>query len=176
MSETQETVEVAQSKTTANYGVYDSPNGDEHQSIVGMYITEAITDRLGEYASVGIDTEGGSVPVTLDRVTSGYGVFSTEADAIESMYVSHELLAELFDDYDSEESVESIGVSLSPSDEEAFEAALEAVTVNEDETEQEAEALLADGSDDSDEEEQTSTEEEAEDLVEISDEELDIEA
>jgi len=166
MTETSTTVEVAESKTTTNYGVYDAPDGDEKQEIVGMYISDGITDQLGEYASVEISDED-AVMATLDRVTSGYGVFSTEADAIESMYVAHALLETLFDEYDSEEGVEAIGVSLSSSSEEAFEEALDAVTVTEDETEQEANALLADESDDD-------SEDEEDDTPEITDEELNL--
>jgi hypothetical protein len=169
MSDSTQTVEVAQSKTTTNYGVYDAPDGDEQQQIVGMYISDGITEQLGEFISVTIDTDGEPVPATLDRVTSGYGVFSTDAEAIESVYVSHALLSELVDGYNDEESVESIGVSLAESDEEAFEDALDAVTVDEDETEQEAEALLAGGAGES----ETESDEEEEE-IEISDEELDL--
>jgi hypothetical protein len=33
------TIQAAQSKTTENYAVYDSPDGDEPQEMVGTYIT-----------------------------------------------------------------------------------------------------------------------------------------
>jgi hypothetical protein len=162
MSQNTHSVEVAQTKTTTNYGVYDSPDGDEKQAIVGTYISDGITEKLGENVTITLGSEDG-VSATLDRVTSGYSVLSTEADAIESMYVAHATLDDMFDDYDSEEGVDSIGVSLSESDEDAFEEALEAVTVNEEATENEAEALISgsDGEDESEEEE-----------IEISDEEL----
>lgn len=169
MSQNDNAIEVAQSKTTTNYGVYDAPDGDEKQAIVGMYISSGITDDLGEHVTVALDTDGDGVPATLDRTTSGYGVFSTEADAIESMYVSHQFLTDLVEgDYDSDDSIESVGVTLSPSDEESFEEALDAVTVDEDETEQEAEALLA-GSGGGDSEESGD-----EETVEIEDEELNL--
>lgn len=164
MSQSSQEFEVAQSNTTTNYGVYDSPDGDETQAIVGMYISEGITEDLGEYVTVVLDVDDDGVPATLDRTTSGYGVFSTQADAIESVYVAHEVLAEFVDNYDSDDAIEAVGVTLMASDEEAFEEALDAATTSEEETEAEADALLAsDESDDSDEEE-----------VEISDEELDL--
>jgi hypothetical protein len=164
MSQNTQNVEVAQSNTTANYGVYDSPDGDEHQSIVGMYISDNIVDQIGEFVTVSLSLGGSPVEATLDRTTSGYAVLSTQADAIESMYVSHELLDDFVDDYDSDDGIDSIGVTLVSSTESAFEEALEEVTHEDDATEQEAEALI--GSDESDENETVEIEDEAASLVE----------
>lgn len=166
------TIQAKQSKETNNYAVFDSPDGDEQQSLVGTYIALAAAEQLGEFAEFEVsgDADEGSLTLSQDKTTGNYGVYSDEADAVETTYISHEVLAEITGqdpDSDEYEAPESIGMTARPSDEEAFEAALDEVTVSEDETEEAANALV-EGSDNSDEEEQ-STEEAADDLVEGSD-------
>lgn len=161
------TIQARQSKQTENYAVYDSPDGDERQSLVGTYIALAAAEQLGEFAEFVIG-EDENLTLTQEKTTGNYGVFSDESDAVETTYISHEVLAEITGqdaDSDEYEAPESIGMTARPSDEEAFEAALDEVTVSEDETEEAANALVADADGDSDEEEQ-STEEAADDLVE----------
>lgn len=170
-----ETIQARQSKQTENYGVYDSPDGDERQSIVGTYIALAAAEQLGEFAEFIVsDEEDESLTLTQEKTTGNYGVYSDEAEAVETTYISHEVLAEITDqdaDSDSYEAPESLSMTARPSDEEAFEAALDEVTVSEDETEEAANALVADGeSEDSEQEEEQTTDEAADDLVEVSDE------
>jgi hypothetical protein len=147
MSESQ-SIQVAVDNSTENYEVYESADGD---TIVGMYVSSGAADSIGEFGEVSV-SDSAEVEATLDKTTTNYGVFSTSGGAISGMYVSHELLSELFDEYDADESVDSIGLTISPSDEDSFE---ESAGVDE----AEEEALVADG--DSEEEE-----------VDISDEEV----
>ncbi len=169
------TIQARQSKQTENYGVYDSPDGDEQQSIVGTYIALAAAEQLGEFAEFIVsDEEDESLTLTQEKTTGNYGVYSDEAEAVETTYISHEVLAEITGqdaESDEYEAPESLSMTARPSDEEAFEAALDEVTVSEDETEEAANALVADGeSEDSEQEEEQTTDEAADDLVEVSDE------
>jgi hypothetical protein len=174
-----ETIQARQSKQTENYGVYDSPDGDERQSIVGTYIALAAAEQLGEFAEFIVsDEEDESLTLTQEKTTGNYGVYSDEAEAVETTYISHEVLAEVTDqdaESDEYEAPESLSMTARPSDEEAFEAALDEVTVDEEETEEAADALVA-GSQDGEEEqaddsdEEQTTDEAADDLVEVSDE------
>jgi hypothetical protein len=173
MTEDSTTIQAEQSKTTTNYAVYDSPDGDEQQELVGTYITESVADQLGEYVEFELsDGEGDGLSLTADRETSSFVVFSSEADAVESAYVSHEALDRIGADADS-----TVDMLARSSSEEAFQQALDEQTTSEEETEQEANALLGDDDSDSDESEaEPSEESEAENLtdeeVEISDDEL----
>lgn len=149
------TVQAHREKTTENYGVYESADGD---TIVGMYVSEGASEQVGEFAEVTVSAEA-DVEATLDKTTQNYGVFSTEGGAVNGMYVSHDVLSELTDDYDSEEGVSSIGLTISPSDEDSFEQA-EGV-------DEEEEAALVGGSSESE-----SESEEDEEEVKIPDEEV----
>lgn len=152
------TIQAKQSNTTENYAVYDSPDGDEPQQMVGTYITEQVAEQLGEHIEVELaEGEGDGLSLTQDKETSSFVVFSSDADAVEAAYISHEVLDEIGADAES-----TLNMEACSSSEEAFADALDAQTVSEDETEQEADALLADDADDSDEEqeEQASDEEE----------------
>lgn len=141
------TIQAEQSKTTENYAVYDSPDGDEQQEMVGTYITESVAEELGEYVEVELsEGEGDGLSLTQDKSTSSFEVFSSEADAVEAAYISHEVLDSIEADADS-----TLNMVARSSYEKDFEQALEAQTVSEDETEQEADALLAGDADDSDE-------------------------
>lgn len=179
MSETDSTtIQLAQSKTTENYGVYDSPDGDDQQEMVGTYITNEVADQLGEFIEAELSVgESGGLSLTADKETSSFVVFSSEADAVEAAYISHEVLERIGADAES-----TLDMQARESSESEFEAALDEQTVSEDETEQEANALLADDADTSDEEadadqaegddQASAEEEEAENL--ISDEEIGI--
>jgi hypothetical protein len=158
------TIQAEQSKTTQNYAVYDSPDGDEPQEMVGTYITNEVADDLGENLAVILSNgDGEGLSLTQDKSTSSFEVFSSEADAVEAAYISHEVLDEIGADADS-----TVNMLVEESTAEAFDEALEDQTVDEEEAEQEAEALIGGSSDgdDSDEEETVEIEDEALDLTE----------
>jgi hypothetical protein len=157
------TIQAAQSKTTERYAVYDSPDGDEQQKMVGTYITESVADQLGEHIEVEVsEGEGEGLSLTSDKETASFVVFSSDADAVEATYISHEVLESIGADADS-----TLDMLARSSSEKAFNDALEAQTVSEDETEQEAEALLAGSENESKQsgESETDEEQEAQNLV-----------
>ena len=147
-----EELEIAVDNTTENYTVYESADGD---TIVGMYVSNGAADDIGEYGTLTVSDEGG-VTALLNKTTANYATFETTGGAISGMYVSHHLLSELFDEYDSDEGVADIGLTIEPSDEDSFEK-------EQGVDEAEEESLVA-GATDSDEDE--------EEVVEISDEEV----
>ena len=169
------TIQLAESNTTENYAVYDSPDGDEQQEMVGTYITDTVADQLGEFIEFELsEGDGDGLSLSQDKETSSFVVYSDDADAVEAAYISHEVLDEIGAEADS-----TLNAQARPSDEETFNEALEAQTVSEDEEEQAAEALLAEESesdeaeaDDSDEDEADPQDEAAAELV--SDEEVGI--
>lgn len=146
-----ETLEIGVDGSTENYTVYESADGD---TIVGMYVSNGAADDIGEYGSLTVSDEGG-VTASINKTTANYATFETAGGAISGMYVSHDLLAELFDEYDSDEGVAEISLIIEPSTEDAFEA-------EQGVDEAEEESLVAGSDDESDEEE----------VVEISDEEV----
>jgi len=137
-----EIVQTRLTKKTENYHVFDSPDGDETQALVGTYVAAEVIEQLNgtEYIEFhlfsGESNEG--LTITLDDSTTSYHIFSSESDAIEATYISRELLED-FDVY----SGESLTLIARPSTEKAFNEALEQVTVTEDDRQQEANALLA---------------------------------
>jgi len=152
------TIQVEQSKSTERYAVYDSPNGDDPQEMVGTYITKDVADQLGEFVEVELsegEGEGEGLTLTSDKETASFVVFSSEADAVEASYISHEVLDEIGANADS-----TLDMLARPSSEEAFNDALDAQTISEEETEQEANALLAGSSDDSEKEQEQEQEQE----------------
>ena len=147
-----EELEIAVDNTTENYTVYESADGD---TIVGMYVSNGAADDIGEYGTLTVSDEGG-VTALLNKTTANYATFETAGGAISGMYVSHHLLSELFDEYDSDEGVADIGLTIEPSDEESFEK-------EQGVDEAEEESLVAGATDANEEEEE---------VVEISDEEV----
>lgn len=137
-----EIIQTRLTKQTENYHVFDSPDGDETQALVGTYVAAEVIEQLNgtEYIEFhlfsGESSEG--LTITLDDSTTSYHIFSSESDAIEATYISRELLEDF--DVDSEESLTLIA---RPSTEKAFNEALEQITVTEDDRQQEANALLA---------------------------------
>ena len=113
-----ETLEIGADSSTENYTVYESADGD---TIVGMYVSNGAADDIGDYGSLTVSSEGG-VTASLNKTTTNYATFETAGGAISGMYVSHDLLAELFDEYDSDEGVAEISLIIEPSTEDAFEA------------------------------------------------------
>ena len=155
MSET-DPIEIGVDKETENYAVFESADGD---TIVGMYVSDGAAEALGEFATLTISDEA-EVSATLDKTTTNYGVYSTDGGAVSGMYVGLDLLEDTFgsDEEEEFEAPESIGLTLSPSDEDSFE---DAAGVDE----EEEEALVADAASDE-------TDESEEEEVEISDEEV----
>jgi hypothetical protein len=137
-----EIIQTRLTKQTENYHVFDSPNGDETQALVGTYVAAEVIEQLNgtEYIEFhlfnGESSEG--LTITLDDSTTSYHIFSSESDAIEATYISRKLLEDF--DVNSEESLTLIA---RPSTEKAFNEALEKVTVTEDDRQEEANALLA---------------------------------
>lgn len=158
MSET-DTIQVGIDKETENYAVYESADGS---SIVGMYVSDGAAEDIGEFGALTISDEA-QVNATLDKTTTNYGVYSTEGGAISGMYVGHALLEQVGGESteDGFDAPDSIGLTIAPSDEDAFE---EAQGVDEEEEE-----ALVSGSDESDESESEDADEEE---VEISNEEV----
>jgi len=171
------TIQVTEDSETENYAVYESADGD---TIVGMYVEETIAEQLGEFAAVTIqDAADTSDDATADKKkdTSNYGVFELPP-AVTGMYVAHDALdsEEVEDGF---EAPEQVGLALAPSDEETFEASLP-------DAEEQADALVEGDESDEDEEDEPSAEEQADALVEgdesdeeeveISDEEIGIDA
>jgi len=146
-----EQIQIAADSSTENYTVYESADGD---TIVGMYVSDGAADDIGEYGALTISDEGG-VSADLNKTTANYATFETAGGAISGMYVSHDLLESQFDEYDAEAGVESIGLTIEPSDEQSFEA-----EQGVDEAEEESLVAATDDSDEDDE------------VVEIADEEV----
>lgn len=154
MSET--TIEIRQQNPdeTDNMAQFESPDSER---VCASYVGRSVADDLGEFATLSI-TDDADVQAQLDNTTANYAVYETPQGLVTGLYVSR-------DEFDGEEPPESIGLALSQSDESAFEEAAESASEAE---EDEAEGLLASGSD-SDESDESDDEE-----VEISDEELDL--
>jgi hypothetical protein len=135
-----EIVQARLTKQTENYHVFDSPNGDETQALVGTYVAAEVVEELNEteYIEFHIFNGDEGLTITRDDSTASYHVFSSKSDAIETMYISRELLEDI--DIQSEE---SLTVIARPSTEKAFNEALEEVTVTKDDRQEEANALLA---------------------------------
>jgi hypothetical protein len=137
-----EIIQTRLTKQTENYHVFDSPNGDETQALVGTYVAAEVIEQLNgtEYIEFhlfnGESSEG--LTITLDDSTTSYHIFSSESDAIEATYISRELL----EDFEVN-SQESLTLIARPSTEKSFNEALEKVTVTEDDRQEEANALLA---------------------------------
>lgn len=136
---------------------FESPDGD---AICASYIDRDVADQLGEYAEVTVAEAGEEeVSANLSKTTTNYGVYETPGGHVTGLYVTRDVLDDMAGD--EEEAPESISLVFSPSDEDAFESAREAI---QEEAENEAEGLIAGDSDDEEEEE----------AVEISDEELNL--
>lgn len=137
------------------------------------YISRKVADQLGEYLALTLSEEA-DVMAELDGVTGSgsgnYATFETPGGAIVGFGVHNDLWSEVFDtsvERDGDDNVtnapEAIGMTLSTSDEDAYEDAQEA-------DEEEVEGLIAeDGAGSEDESDESEDE-----VVEISDEELDI--
>ena len=127
------------------------------------YLARSVAEQLGEYIEA-IISEEADVMAELQKTTKNYAVYETPGGAVVSFGISKSVL----DDVTGDEAPETIGLSFAPSSEEEYG---EAEGVDEDEVD----GLLGGGDDDSDDDE-PSAEDEAEEIVEISDEELDLEA
>lgn len=134
------TIEVRQQNPdeTDSPAQYESP---ESEDVCASYFSRQVSEQLGEYASLTI-SDSASVEAQLDYDTKNYAIYETPSGVVEGLYISHDVFTE------DTESPESIGLTLSESDEEAFD---ESMMDEQEAAEQEADALLG-GSDDSDEE------------------------
>lgn len=152
-------IQIAVDNETENYAVYESADED---TIVGFYVAEGAAENIGEFGALDVSLEGEGVTAELQKETQNYGVYAAEP-TVTGMYISHEVLGSDEEDADAPE---EIGITITPSDEQAFE---EAVGPAQDE-EQEA-ALVADA-DDTEGKAEPEPEEQEQELV--SDEEIGI--
>lgn len=153
---------------------------DSEADVYG-YLSRHLADQLGEYIAVELSQDDGT-EVPADGVTGSgsgnYVTFETSGGNIVGFGIHLDILEDVLGftvERDDEGNVtnahESVNMAFSPSTEDEYEDAASA-------DEDEAEALIAGGSasDEADEEDATDEEAEAEELVEIDDDELDIEA
>lgn len=150
-------------KTSGEYTVYDGPTVAGHQAVKGFAFLTSAAQKAGQYIEIEL-SEGDDLQ--LEKTTSATGRYSTESAAVRHIYISHQTLEEFGGDGSGEEFVapESLGISISASDEEAYE---ESKQTPED-AEEEADGLLSGlgGSEDEVEvEEETDEEAEADALL-----------
>lgn len=127
--------------------VYESPSEPEHDDLSpAMVGTRVATDAIGgepiDFLNFAF-SEDGMVDAELQKETKNYAVYGSET-AIDTLYISRERLG-LADD---EDAPETIGVTVTPSDEDAFgdaadEWAERVETLREAEADAEDENLLA---------------------------------
>lgn len=151
--------QIAVDNETENYAVYESADED---TVVGFYVAEGAAEDIGEFGALDVSLEGEGVAAELQKETANYGVYAAEP-TVTGMYLSHELLGS---DGDEADAPDEIGITITPSDEQAFEEAIPA------DTDEEQEAALVSDADNESDEEETTPEEQEQELV--SDEEIGI--
>jgi len=151
-------------KRSGDYAVYDAAQVAGSKAAKGFAFLASAAEQAGRYVEVTLDSDGDDVE--LEKVTSATGRYATPGAAVRHIYISHDVLEELGGEPGDEEfdAPDTLGLSVAPSDEEAFEESRETP----EEATDEAEGLLA-GAQDEDavevEEDETSDEEEAEALL-----------
>lgn len=147
---------------------YESPDAPDGQDVCTMYARSEFVEALGAFGVLTVGGENG-VTAELTRSTKNYAVYDTENGAVTGLYISRDVL----DVGEDEDAPESVSVLFQPSDEDAWDEALEAVAEEEAEAEEaaaeEAEQLIAAGSGETETDDSDDSEE-----VEVSDEELNI--
>lgn len=160
-----ENIVMERGSESGDYSVYDAATVAGTQAAKGFAFLQSAAEKAGDFIEVELTEEGGDLQ--LEKVTSATGRYSTEGAAVRHIYVDHSVLNELGGEPGDDEynAPESLGISISPSTEEAFEESQE---TPEDATE-EAEGLLAGVGDDDavdvEEGDDTTDEEEAEELL-----------
>jgi hypothetical protein len=154
--------------------VYESPEVENQpdELVTQIVGTRIATDAIGGEAIPNLSFEfgdSGMVEADLEKTTKNYAVYESES-AIDTLYVSRETLGLSQD----EEAPESIGVTVAPSDESAFDEALsewesraEELRESEDESD---ESLLSDAGEDAVEVEEAESDEAEETLLDEAEE------
>lgn len=142
MSETNIVME--RGNESGDYTVYDAATVAGVQAAKGFAFLTSAAKQAGDFIEVTLTEDGDDL--VLEKVTSATGRYSTEGAAVRHIYIDHSVLDELGGEDGDEEydAPESLGISVAPSTEDAFEESQE---VSEDATE-EAESLLAGVGDD----------------------------
>jgi len=123
-----------------------------------------VADQLGEYFTLTLTDDSDDVQLEQVGETKNFLKFETPGRQVYGVGISRDLLNDVFGEEPS-----SVGIQFAPSDESAYQDQIDEI---EDAADEEAEALVVGAGSDSDDE---GTESEADDLVEISDDELDLE-
>lgn len=125
-------------KTSGDYTVYDAATVAGDQAAKGFAFLTSAAEQAGRYVEVTISADGDDLE--LEKVTSATGRYATEGPAVRHIYVDHDVLAELGGEAtdDGFDAPETLGISVAPSTEEAFEESREV----EEEAEEEADSLL----------------------------------
>lgn len=159
-----ETIEMRQVSESGDYTVYDGPTVAGVQALKGLAVIDSAAEKLGDYMTVELSDEA-EVTLVPEKFTGATGRYATEGGAIRHAYFHPSVLEpfgfEQTEGEDGEQEVtlpESIGITLSPSSEDAYEASVEEAQAD---AEDEAEGLVS-GDSEADSDEET---------VEISDEE-----
>lgn len=166
-----ENIIMARGDESGDYTVYDAADVAGSQAAKGFALLSSAAEQAGDFIEVTLDGDGDDVE--REKTTSRTARYATEGAAVRHIYIDHDVLAELGGEADDEaengfDAPDSLGLSVAPSTEDAFEETQE---VSE-EVEEEAEALLDGvGDDDAVEvEDETTDEEEAEALLEEAEE------
>jgi len=147
-------------KRSGDYAVFDAAQVAGSKSAKGFAFLASAAEQAGRFITVTLDSEGSDVE--LEKVTSATGRYSTQGAAVRHIYISHDTLEEIggTSTQNGFDAPESLGLSVSASDEETFEESQETP----EEATDEAENLLSDaGSENS--VEVDSSEESAEELL-----------
>ena len=149
-------------KRSGDYAVFDAAQVAGSKSAKGFAFLASAAEQAGRFITVTLDSDGEDIE--LEKVTSATGRYSTQGAAVRHIYISHDTLEELGGSSASGgfNAPETLGLSVSPSDEESFEESQETP----EEATDEAENLLAGASNENSVEvEEDSTEESAEDIL-----------
>lgn len=162
MSETNIVME--RGSESGDYTVYDAATVAGVQAAKGFAFLTSAAEQAGDFIEVTLTEDGDDL--SLEKITSATGRYSTEGAAVRHIYIDHSVLDELGgeDGDDEYDAPESLGISIAPSTEEAFEDSQETP----EDAEEEAESLLAGVGDDDGvevEEDDSTDEEEAEALL-----------
>lgn len=161
MSET--TIEMESGDESGDYTVYDAATVAGTQLAKGFAFLSSAAAQAGDYITVTLSEDGDEIE--LEKVTSATGRYSTPGAAVRHIYIDHSVLDDLggSDGSDEYDAPESLGISITPSTEEAFEESQETPEDAEDEA---ASLLSGIGDEDSVEVEEPDEEAEAEALLE----------
>ena len=147
-------------KRSGDYAVFDAAQVAGSKSAKGFALLASAAEQAGRFITVTLDSSGDDIE--LEKVTSATGRYSTQGAAVRHIYISHDTLEELGGSSSSDgfNAPETLGLSVSPSDEESFEESQETP----EEATDEAENLLAGASNENSVEVEES-EESAEDIL-----------